>query len=371
MATTTDPSTLVEHVEIDAQSAPEQENHVYAIRPELIYERNSLSPLWLSEYKLWFVNRREYYVQNAYALPADYEKAGGYVRVQNSLLTEDHIARHLCGIHTIGLYTIEPETNSCKWFCLDADYKDEETGEDTATRDLGAIAERMRLDGLSPAYENSRRGGHLWLLCDEPLPAKSGRIYLYNLLDELGYKIRGRGGNKEGVEIFPKQEVLEDGQVGNGVRAPMGIHRKVKERFWFRDAAPDLASQFAYLRVLPKLTRAKLDLLIGGMTMPEDMLPPKPPPPVIYDPADKFTGFDIRRYVSITKTITQAGVMIQCPSCASQGRDRSRNNLHVSSKPGKLTPVVFCHAGCTFRDIQAACGFRYERQERKFQRKFN
>jgi hypothetical protein len=371
METSTDQNTPVEQVEITAQIVAEQETRVYAIRPELIYERSSISPLWLSEFKMWFVNRREYYVQNAYALPADYDKAGGYVRVQNALLTEDHIARHLCGIHTIGLYAIEPDINSCKWFCLDADYKDEETGEDTAKRDLEAIAEAMKLDGLSPAHENSRRGGHLWLLCDESLPAKSGRIYLYNLLDGLGYKIRGRGGNTEGVEIFPKQEVLEAGQVGNGVRAPMGIHRKVKERFWFRDAARDLASQFSYLRSLPRLTREKLDLLIEGMTMPEDMLPPKPPPPVIYDPADKFNQFDIRRYVTITKTLTKSGVMVQCPSCKSQGRDRSRNNLHVSIMAGKPTPAIYCHAGCSFRDIQAACGFKYNPPERKFQRKFN
>ncbi len=78
--------------------------------------------------------------------------------------------------------------------------------EKDAEVDLKAIEEEMKLDGLFPAYEHSRRGGHLWLICDEPLPAKAGRIYLYNILDRLGYDIRGVRGNAEGVEVFPKQE---------------------------------------------------------------------------------------------------------------------------------------------------------------------
>jgi hypothetical protein len=358
----------VGHTSEEAQSAPVPPDHRrYAPAPELIYERASISPLWLSEFALWFVNRREYYLQSAYATAGDYEKkAAAYYRV-NASLKEENIASHLCGIHTLGLYTIDPDSNSCKWFCLDVDY-------DGSEKDLRAIEEEMKLDGLSPAYENSRRGGHLWLLCDEPLPAKDGRIYLYNLLDNLGFPIRGARGNREGVEVFPKQEILKEGQFGNGVRGPLGIHRKVKERFWFRDAEPNLASQFSYLRSLPRVTRSKLEDLIDGLTMPEDLLEkPFVAPPVFDDPTQKFNAFDIRRYMEIRGTITEAGVMVRCPSCAKAGKDRSGDNFHVSMKAGKLTPVVFCHAGCSFRDILDACGFRYERPERAFntfQRKF-
>ena len=135
----------------------------------MIYQRASIVPIWISEFWLWLVNRRDFYLQNAYATPADYEEKGSapYTRVLHALLNEEQIIRHLCGLHTIGLYAIEPEGNTCKWFCLDADG-------DGSENDLKAIEEGMKADGLLPAYEHSRRGGHLWILCDEPLPAKTG-----------------------------------------------------------------------------------------------------------------------------------------------------------------------------------------------------
>ena len=34
----------------------------------------------------------------------------------------------------------------------------------------------------------------------------------------------------EGIELFPKQDVLEDWQFGNAIRAPLGIHRAANLR---------------------------------------------------------------------------------------------------------------------------------------------
>lgn len=326
----------------------------YTVAPDLIYRREDVAPLWLNEFKLWFVNRREFYVQNPYATAADYSR-GGYSRVK-TLLNDEQIARHLCGIQTIGLYAIDPVPNTCKWFCLDADY-------DEAEDHLKVIESEMRLDGLEPAFENSRRGGHLWLLSSDEIPAKMGRIYLYNLLDRLGYPIRGARGNTEGVEVFPKQESLEPGQFGNGVRAPMGIHRKVKERFWFRDAEPSLEAQFKYLRRLPRVTLEKFGVLTDGVDMPEDLIPKPFVPPPFREPFDAFSQFDVRRFTPPPRG-RKTDYMTQCPSCASAGRDTSRDNLHVSpsKNPSKRRlgiPDFYCHAGCTFKEITRACGWRY------------
>ncbi len=344
---------------------PQLDEHRYAPAPELIYNRDSIASIWVSEFSLWFVNRRDFYVQNAYDKPADYEKgARQYIRL-DSMLTENRIIRHLCGIDTIGLYTIEPETNACKWFCLDADY-------DGSKDDLEAIEEEMKLDGLSPAYENSRRGGHLWLICDEPLPAKTGRIYLYNILDRLGYDIRGVRGNADGVEVFPKQESLEKGQYGNGVRAPMGIHRKVKERFWFRDAAPDLKSQFTYLRTLPRLTRLKLEDLTAAMTMPDDLIYKPPPPPILTTPVSIFDKFDIRLYTTAPrrKASSKGDYFTRCPCCASMGKDRHGDNLHVTPN-GSDPPIFYCQAcHVSFKDMIEICYRKFGRPESRSRRKF-
>ncbi len=214
------------------------------------------------------------------------------------------------------------------------------------------------------AYEYSRRGGHLWVLCDEPVSAKTGRIYLYDILDRLGYPILGARGNKEGVEVFPKQESLEVGQFGNGVRAPLGIHRKVKERFWFRDAEPNLEAQFKYLRKLPRVTREKLEALTDGMDMPEDLMPKPFVPPAYVEPLNPFEQFDIRRY-NAAAAGNKVNYMTRCPSCAAAGRDRRGDNLHISpSKDPKKRmlgiPDFYCHGAlkCSFKDIVRACGWR-------------
>lgn len=342
-------------------SATETPSHVlednkYAPDREAIYNKDTIAPIWVSEFWLWFVNRKDFYVQSAYAMPADY-KRGGYSRVE-FMLNEEQIVRHLCGVHTIGLYAIEPETNTCKWFCLDADYGDSEF-------DLKTIEAEMKLDGLSPAFECSRRGGHLWLICDEPLPAKAGRIYLYDILDRLGYPIRGVRSNVEGVEVFPKQERIEKDQYGNGVRAPLGIHRKVKERFWFRDAAADLQSQFSYLRALPRLTRSKLEELTAGMTMPEDLIFKPATAPVLTTTASMFDKFDITRYTPAPRRYNSSkkDYFTQCPCCASVGRDNGGDNLHVTLKGGG-PPLFICFgAQCSFKDITEACYRKFGRPE--------
>lgn len=332
--------------------------------PADVYPRETVPGLLLAEYIHWFVNRRDFYIQNSYLVPADFEHGTGCMRV-NVPLTEDHVLRHLVGQHTIGLYALEPQFSCCKWFALDGDYDDEEQGID-AKRDLEEIAEAMKEDGLSPAFETSRRGAHLWLLCSEPIPALQGRIYLYTLLDRLGFAIRGSRKNMEGIEIFPKQESLKEGQYGNGLRGPFGIHRKSMRRYWFRDAEPNLQAQFAYIRTLPRLTRAKLDELTEGLTMPEDLILKDEPRLGSWDSKSKF---DFREFIGPEpgklirepdrKASSKGDFFIQCPCCAAAGRDNGKNNLHVT--PGDVTaegtgpPELYCFACQSgYKDLWAA-----------------
>ena len=327
---------------------------------QLLYARDRITPRMISEYMLWFVNRRDFYIQNSYLLLADLETGAGCMKV-SAPLTADHVRRHLCGQHTIGLYAVNPETNSCKWFALDVDDDDEKPH-------LKEIAEEMKLDGLHPAFEESRRGAHLWILCDEPLPAKACRIYLYTLLDRLGYVISGVRKNKEGYEIFPKQEQLKVGMYGNGLRGPFGIHRKSMKRYWFRDAGPTLEEQFAYVRSLPRLRRADLEMLIQDMTMPEDLLPK--PVPVFTGTVNPLDKFDIRLYTEKPRRVFSAGdYFVRCPSCAEAGTDTKQDNLHVT--PDGSVYKFFCHKGCSFKDIRDACYRRNGRPHNTSSRRFD
>jgi len=58
----------------------------------------------VAEYKLWFINGTDFYLQNSFLLPADSE-ALAWARVA-APLTSTHIQRHLDGQHTIGVYAL-------------------------------------------------------------------------------------------------------------------------------------------------------------------------------------------------------------------------------------------------------------------------
>lgn len=311
------------------------------VPPQLLLDPNQISGLMVSEYNLWFINGPDFYLQNAYLLPAD-KDYGSYGRVA-APLSPAHIRRHLIGQHTISLPTLNRVTNCGSWFALDADY-------DGSDKHLDLIAEAMRDDGLFPAREESRRGGHLWILSSDPIPARQSRIYLYNLMDRLGYKIRGVRGNKDGIEIFPKQDKLDENKIGSALRGPLGIHRKVMQRFWFTDAEPNLRAQFAYLRSLPRCTRAQMDDLTLGVDMPADLLPQ--PKPVRSTPFPR-EDFNILDYVSGPRKSGARDYFVQCPSCAAGGGDNDGDNLHITDKGDRW--VFHCFVGCSFTDIKQAC----------------
>ena len=102
----------------------------------------------------------------------------------------------------------------------------------------------------------------------EPLLASECRVYVYNLALRLGVPVKG-GGLKEGIEVFPRQDRLEDGEFGNAIRAPLGVHRKTNRRYWFYEADLTPEAQLAYLDGLTKLTEAQLRTFIAGMSLPK------------------------------------------------------------------------------------------------------
>ena len=186
-------------------------------------------PSVVTNYFRLFVNRRAYTLQSAkphrtsgrhyYYRPKD-RKTG-----QGLSLTPDTIRRHLEGEITIALYAINPTSQYSKWVAIDADYE-------VALTDLAKIRSQLRNDGVGSALENSRRGGHLWIFTAEPLSACHLRIYVCDLAVRLGIPIK-HGKQREGIEIFPKQDALKPGRYGNAIRGPLGIHRGAGRRFWF------------------------------------------------------------------------------------------------------------------------------------------
>jgi hypothetical protein len=122
-------------------------------------------------------------------------------------------------------------------------------------------------DKVEPALEMSKRGGHLWILLERPLLAKDCRIYIHDLARRLGVPVKGSGLG-EGIEIFPRHNAIGEGEFGNAIRGPLGIHRGASRRFWFYRADYTLEAQMAYLNRLRKLTEEELRAFISGKEMP-------------------------------------------------------------------------------------------------------
>src|SRR5260370_24206929 len=144
-----------------------------------------------------------------------------------------------------------------------------------AFQTLTAAGVSLRHEGGTNFHVGGRTGKWvLWTVVLLTLPQLLSWVAAQgNLALKLGVPVLG-GGLKEGIEVFPKQDEIKDGEYGNAIRAPMGVHRKTNRRYWFYDAALAPEPQLAYLNGLKKLSEGELKTFIQGMSLPEAYKPP-------------------------------------------------------------------------------------------------
>lgn len=157
---------------------------------------------------------------------------GSYI-TRKRQLGLDLVRAHLKGLMTLGAYALD-QHNRAKWICLDADTLDQW---DAVLR----LATDLQANGLVPYLETSRRGGHLWLFFT-PLSGSDARHFGTSLI---------RQHDLEGIELYPKQDVLSTG-VGSLVRLPLGRHRRTGRRYHFitsegKPLAPTIRDQIQLL----------------------------------------------------------------------------------------------------------------------------
>src|SRR5258707_8519482 len=220
----------------------------------------------IRDYSRLFVNRGAYTLQSSRPHPESgrhyYFRPKAKETSGELALTAATIRRHLEGELTIGLYAINPSTQRSKWVAIDADYAG-------AMEDLLKLQYFLQQDQVEAALEMSKRGGHLWIFMESPALARECRVYIYNLALKLGVRIRGAG-LVEGIEVFPKHDELQQGEFGNAIRGPLGIHRGANRRYWFYGADYDLEKQIAYLNRVQKLSEDQLRSFMVGKTMPPE-----------------------------------------------------------------------------------------------------
>jgi len=166
----------------------------------------------IKEFNRLFVNRTDAYaLQNA---------DGSYGKVVTPL-HDGVLEKHLDGSLTVGVYQIEPKKNTVKWIVWDIDDRKD------ALSIANAIVKELKKDDKTGYVEasGSPNSYHVWLFC-EPVDTKDAYAYGRQIVEKLGI---------EKVEIFPKQEKIEEGGFGNLMKLPLGIHRRVGQRSRFID----------------------------------------------------------------------------------------------------------------------------------------
>ncbi len=313
-------------------------------------KRSAIPPQVIDGYWRLLVNRRAYTLQSTRPHP---ETGRHYYFRPNDKRTgaplelkEDIIRRHLEGEITIGLYAINPDNQACKWVAIDADYKN-------AMEDLLKLQYRLAQDGVDPALEMSRRGGHLWVFLETPLLAKDCRIYIHDIALRLAVPVKGTG-LKDGIEVFPKHDVIEPGGFGNAIRGPLGIHRGASRRFWFYGADYTVEAQIAYLNGLRKFTEQELQAFIAGKDGPNQDNAPRSRigGSTFRRAAAGRSEFRILEHVGPVRKVGR-NYVTGCPSCAEAGHDRSGDNLAILIDDPRFYQ---CWAGCGKEAIRAALG---------------
>src|SRR5687767_6875599 len=106
-------------------------------------------------YRNRFVNRADTYAQQC--------TDGRYMR-QAKAVSDQVIQHHLEGRITAGWYAVAQD-NTAKWGVLDADAPD-------GMARLAHVWLALDQQGIPAHLEQSRRGGHLWLLMEQPIPVE-------------------------------------------------------------------------------------------------------------------------------------------------------------------------------------------------------
>jgi hypothetical protein len=246
-------------------------------------------------------------------------------------VTMEVIEAHLRGEVTAAWYCTNPQ-NECKWLAFDFD-------DDCGNREK--LANVFRQHG----WRRPGRDGHLWLFFDEPVDAALLRQFAKLFLKQVGI-------NEKSVEVFPKQDKVNIGGLGNAVRGPLGIHRKPganKVRGWFDDIERDLTTQLQWF-ANQQPNKAQYLVRLAEEIQRRAIKPLRVPARRHRQISIRYERIDWIEYAELNSFRTSGDWWHgPCPSCRASGHDRSGSHLSVSK-----TGWVGCFRGCSFEDILMA-----------------
>lgn len=124
-----------------------------------------------------------------------------------------------------GAYFVLPGTDRCMAACLDLDDHDGSIGLDAMSTLADDIVARLA-DDMVYGHKVMSPGGagyHIWMIWDEPQQAAGVRAVLAKAIGDLGYKNGAGGIAKKQIEVFPKQDSVDKGEMGNAANLPNAL----------------------------------------------------------------------------------------------------------------------------------------------------
>ena len=164
-------------------------------------------------------------------------------------LTDTVVHDHLAGTVDLGLYPLL-DGDRCCWLAADFDGP-------AAMLDALAYLKAARAALAPAALEVSRSGlgAHVWIFFTAPVPAVTARQLGTGLLREA-IALRGRMDLRSYDRLFPSQDVLTAGGLGNLIAAPLQGRCRRNQTTVFLDLATlePHADQFAFLSSLGRMS---------------------------------------------------------------------------------------------------------------------
>lgn len=180
-------------------------------------------------------------------------------------LSKDVLRAHLTGDVHVGLYPLL-DGDLCWWLAADFDGP-------MAMLDALAYLKAARAWSAPAALEVSRSGvgAHAWVFFTAPVPAETARRLGTALLREA-MAVRGRMDLASYDRLFPSQDVLPSGGVGNLIAAPLQGKARQDGATVFLDLATmePHDDQWAYLSSLGRMSPAEVNRVArraGGVTV--------------------------------------------------------------------------------------------------------
>jgi hypothetical protein len=168
-------------------------------------------------------------------------------------LTEEVVTAHLSGEVDLGLYPLL-DGDLCRWLAADFDGP-------AAMLDALAYLKATRAAGAPVALEVSRSGtgAHAWLFFTSPVSAALARQVGSGLLREA-LALRGRMSLSSYDRLFPSQDMLQTGGLGNLIAAPLQGRCRRQGTTVFLDPATmePHEDQWSYLSTVGRVSPGEL-----------------------------------------------------------------------------------------------------------------